>query len=141
MFFCSWASRQLTLVRKSLIEEDAQVLLQNLVGWLIRCLGNGEGALVVRKLCSTLVAYFLQFSMSWTRCVRHLLYCFCQNEAMPYQSLAGAPDTPILIAELPHDKAIVLFWFASTLVDEVGKTDSTAMKQLINPLRFFLISY
>jgi hypothetical protein len=68
--------------------------------------------------------------MSWTRCVRHLVYCFCQDEAVPYQSVAGAPDTPILIENLSHDKALVIFWFAATLVDEVGKTDSSAMKQL-----------
>lgn len=123
-------SSQLKLYRKSLSDDDAQVLLQNLIGWLIRCLGNGEGALVVRKLCSTLVSYFLQFSMSWTRCIRHLLYCFCKNQAVPYQSLAEAPDTPILIENLSHDKAIVIFWFAATLVDEVGKTDSSSMKQL-----------
>lgn len=84
----------------------------------------------MRKLCSTLVAYFLQFSTSWTRCIRHLLYCFFKHQAMPYQSLAEAPDTPILIENLPHDKAIVIFWFAATLVDEVGKTDSNSMKQL-----------
>ncbi|KAG0648341.1 Karyopherin [Hyphodiscus hymeniophilus] len=124
---------------KSLGDQDAQALLQNLIGWLIRCLQNGEGALVLRKLCSTLVAYFLQFSMSWTRCVRHLLYCLNQNEAMPYQSLSGAPDTPVLIDSLSHDKAVVLFWFAATLVDEVGKTDSNAIKQLSGTVVNFLL--
>jgi hypothetical protein len=123
-------SSQLIYYRKSLGDDDAHALLQNLIGWLIRCLENGEGALVVRKLCSTLVAYFLQFSMSWTRCVRHLLYCFCKNQAVPYHSLAEAPDTPILIENLSGEKAIVIFWFAATLVDEVGKTDSSSMKQL-----------
>ena len=98
----------------------------------------------MRKLCSTLVAYFLQFSMSWTRCIRHLVYCFCQDEAVPYQSVAGAPDTPILIENLSHDKALVIFWFAATLVDEVGKTDSSAMKQLsdfLAPLSSFTDMY
>lgn len=84
----------------------------------------------MRKLCSTLVAYFLPFSSSWTRCVRHLLYCLCKSQAMPYQSLSEAPDTPILIESLANDKAIIMFWFAATLVDEVGKTDSSSMKQL-----------
>jgi hypothetical protein len=125
---------QLNFYRKSLSDDDAQALLRNLIGWLIRCLQNGEGALVVRKLCSTLVAYFLQFSISWTRCVRHLLYCFRKNEAVPYESLGEAADTPLLIENLEHDKAIVVFWFAATLVEEVGKTDSSSMKQLSEPL-------
>ena len=68
--------------------------------------------------------------MAWTRCVRHLLYCLWKSQAIPYQSLVEAPDTPILIENISHDKAIVVFWFAATLVDEVGKTDSTSMKQL-----------
>ena len=125
---------QLNFYSKSLSGDDAQALLLNLIGWVIRCLQNREGALVVRKLCSTLVAYFLQFSMSWTRCVRHLLYCFCKNEAVPYESLGEAADTPLLIENLEHDKATVVFWFAAALVEEVGKTDSSSMKQLSEPL-------
>ena len=49
---------------------------------------------------------------------------------MPYNAVAGAPDTPILIEGLSHEKAVVIFWFVATLVDEVGKTDSSAIKQL-----------
>jgi hypothetical protein len=84
----------------------------------------------VRKLCSTLVAYFLQFSTSWVRCVRHLIYCLYVNQAVPYSSVAEAPDTPLLIENLSNDKAIVIFWFAAALVEEIGKTDSSSMKQL-----------
>lgn len=83
----------------------------------------------MRKLCSTLVAYFLQFSTSWVRCVRHLIYSFYVNQAVPYSSMAEAPDTPLLIGNLSNEKAIVIFWFAAALVEEIGKTDSSSMKQ------------
>jgi hypothetical protein len=88
-----------------------------------------EGALVVRKLCSTLVAYFMQFSTSWERCLKHLMYSLCNNEARPYTSLDEAPETEILRHSLSDAKAVAVFWVATTLVEEVGKTDSNSMKQ------------
>jgi hypothetical protein len=86
----------------------------------------------MRKLCSTLVSYFLQFSMSWTRCVKHLMYCLCIKRAVPYNdALPESPDTAVLVAELSNEKAIAILWFASSLVEEVGKTDSSLMKQWV----------
>ncbi|KAG9232755.1 armadillo-type protein [Amylocarpus encephaloides] len=113
----------------SLTKEDAQALLQTIVRWLIQCLENSEGPLVLRKLCSTLVAYFFQFSASWKSCVKHLIYCVCVKAAMPYDSLGEAPDTQTLIQDIPDNNAVAIFWFATTLVEEVGKTDSNSMKQ------------
>ncbi|KAG4414230.1 hypothetical protein IFR04_012636 [Cadophora malorum] len=121
---------------KSLSEEDAQALLQTLIGWLIRCLNGSESALVVRKLCSTLVAYFLQFSSSWERCIKHLMLCLYANEALPYAALGDSQETVAMVDNIsntknssPVPKAVALFWFAATLVEEVGKTDSSSMKQ------------
>jgi len=117
------------LPSKSLSDNDAQVLLQNIIGWLIQSLEKGEGAVVVRKLCSVLAAYFLQFSQSWTRCVKHLLYCLCIGQAIPYSELGDTPESTILIQNLSSDKAVMIFWFISTLVEDVGKMDSSSMKQ------------
>ena len=88
-----------------------------------------EGYLVVRKLCSTLVAYFLQFSTSWTMCIKHLMYCLCTNQAHLYSSMEDTPETSILVQNLTVKKAVPVFWFAATLVDEVGKMDVNSMKQ------------
>lgn len=132
-------------LRKSLSDEDSQALLQTLTGWLIRCLQGSEGALVVRKLCSTLVAYFLQFSITWTRCVKHLMLCLCSNEALPYSALDDAQETAALVENISRSQAsgsvpkpVALFWFAATLVEEVGKTDSNSMKQLSQTLQALL---
>ena len=118
------------LTRKSLGDDDARMVLQSLIGWLIQCLRNREGSLVLRKLCSSLAAYFLQFSISWTRCIKHLLFCLSIDQAAPYQALEGAPETSTLIQNISSEKAVVAFWFAASLVEEVGKTDSNSMKQL-----------
>jgi hypothetical protein len=116
--------------RGSLSEDDAKNLLQTLISWLIRSVESREGALVTRKLCSTLVVYFLQFSASWARCVKHLMYCICIGQVAPYDTLEKSPETHQLIQNITAEKATVILWFASNLVEEVGKTDSTSMKQL-----------
>jgi hypothetical protein len=58
------------------------------------------------------------------------MYCICTNQAHPYSSLEEAPDTTILVQNISEDQAVAIFWFAATLVEEVGKTDSNSMKQL-----------
>lgn len=58
------------------------------------------------------------------------MYSVCMKTAVPYDSLSEAPDTEALVREIPDNKTIAIFWFASTLVEEVGKTDSNSMKQL-----------
>ncbi|TVY21258.1 Importin beta-like protein [Lachnellula arida] len=105
---------------QSLGDEDVRALLQTLVEWLVRCVDNAEGPLVMRKLCSTLVSYFLQFSVSWTRCVKHLMYCLCMNRAVPYDdALSESPNIAVLAAGLSNETAIATLWFASSLVEEV----------------------
>jgi hypothetical protein len=49
---------------------------------------------------------------------------------VPYSALENAPETSILIQNLPNAKTVAVFWFAATLVEEVGRTDSQSMKQL-----------
>ena len=58
------------------------------------------------------------------------MYCVYMKSALPYDSLAEAPDIQTIVRETPDHKAIAIFWFAGTLVEEVGKTDSNSMKQL-----------
>ncbi|EMR90718.1 putative importin 13 protein [Botrytis cinerea BcDW1] len=114
---------------QSLKDDDAQIVLQQIIGWLIKCLNSGCGPLVVRKLCTTLVTYFLHFSSSWARCISHLTYCLCLGEAVPYHKIEDAPAMAALAQNLPDDKSLAILWFSATLVEEVGKTDSNSMKQ------------
>ena len=92
----------------------------------------------MRKLCSTLVTYFLQFSTTWTNCVQHLMYCVCIDQPSSYGTLGDAPETAVLVQNIPNEKAIAILWFASTLVEEVGKMDSSSMKQFDTPFPYSL---
>jgi hypothetical protein len=57
------------------------------------------------------------------------MYCFCLGQAFSYKDLGDAPETAILAQNISNGKAVALLWFATTLVEEVGKTDSNSMKQ------------
>ncbi|KAI1001741.1 hypothetical protein K3495_g6463 [Podosphaera aphanis] len=113
---------------KSLSKTDAHLLLLTLIDSIVQWLEDGEGPLVGRKLCSALVAYFLKFSSSWSRCVKHLLYCLCLDKALPYSSVDGSSDTNLLVQNISDRKSQVIFWFSSTLVEDVSKMDSNSMK-------------
>jgi hypothetical protein len=110
-----------------LSEEDAKGLLGTLIGWLLRY--DSEQDYVKRKICSTLVAYFMQFPTSWNRCIKHLMCCMVANEVLPHDALESTPESTILVQNMTSAQAIPLFWFASNLVEEVAKTDSNSMKQ------------
>jgi hypothetical protein len=108
---------------------DAEILLSRLIGWLIRCIDELAGPLVIRKLCSTLVVYFLHFSSSWTRCVQHIIYSLCTGESVPTAALGQAPSVSVLVRMLPVEKALAALWFSTALADEVGKTEANHIKQ------------
>ena len=57
------------------------------------------------------------------------MYCMCVNEALPYNQLSAAPEISILVQNISNERAVAVFWFAATLVDEIGKMDSNNMKQ------------
>lgn len=116
--------------RSSLSPDDAESILQTLVGFLVEFLASGEGALVIRKLCSTLVAFFLQFSTQWTHCIKHLTYCLHRNQAILYsKSVDEIPEPSIMLQNMANNKVIAILWFSGGLVEEVGKMDSNSMKQ------------
>ena len=116
--------------RNSLSPKDADSILQTLVEFLIKFLSNGEGALVIRKLCSTLVAFFLQFSTQWTHCIKHLTYCLYRNQALEYSTVVDeVPEASVMLQDMPSHQLVAILWFSSGLVEEVGKMDSNSMKQ------------
>jgi hypothetical protein len=117
------------LARDSLSLVDARTLLDQLIKWLIRHVDLRSGPLVVRKLCSTLVVYFLHFSSLWPQCVKHLIYSLCVGEAATLELPDSTPDITVLAERLTPEKASAALWFSSALAEEVGKTDANHIKQ------------
>jgi uncharacterized membrane protein len=111
-----------------LSEDDAKGLLENLIGWVIQSLADGAANFVIKKLCTALVTYFMHFSHLWPNCTRHFIYCLDLGRGAPVDGLDDALQTDILVAKLDRQKLRLAIWFATSLVEEVGKTDMTAPK-------------
>jgi hypothetical protein len=120
----------------ALSQDDAKGLLQSLIGWLIKSLEDGSGALVVRKLCSALATYFIHFPHIWSRCILHLLHCLHDGRVIPVGDVdeGQRPDAVdqhtsyVLAGEMPLIKVQAVIWFAANLVEDVGKTDMNSTK-------------
>ncbi|KZF19191.1 ARM repeat-containing protein [Xylona heveae TC161] len=113
----------------SLSEHDVQPLLARLISWLVRLVSRNESALVVRKLCSTLVAFFLRPSVSWTRCLRHLVCSISAGDAILEDALDQYPPTPELLQRLSLQQIVAILWFSSTLAEEAGKVNIGGQQQ------------
>lgn len=122
------ATAHLTGNSTGLSEDDAKSLLENLIGWTLGSLTEGAGNFVIKKLCTALVTHFMHFSHLWPNCVRHFLYCLDLGRGAPLDSLDDALSSEILVGKLDRLKLRVAIWFATTLVEEVGKTDMSAPK-------------
>ncbi|KFX90214.1 hypothetical protein V490_06567 [Pseudogymnoascus sp. VKM F-3557] len=112
----------------SLSDTDAQAVLNQLLTWLIVYLRRASGPLALRKLCSTLVVYFLHFSASWTMCVKHVILCLFADEAVGIETLQDAPETSLLVSRLSPEKLSAALWFSTTLAEEVEKVDGNNIK-------------
>ena len=138
---CDWWVRRLPydysqtesrhLYRKSLEPQAASELLVRLLSWLIQLVSMNESAFVVKKLCSSLVAAFLQSDGQWHRCIRHVISCFYANRALEPSAVENESAVTIdaLIDDVDVRYLVVTQWFATLLYEEVGtmSTDAVAL--------------
>ncbi|KAL0931593.1 uncharacterized protein CTRU02_212547 [Colletotrichum truncatum] len=114
----------------SLTDNDASELLQNLMGWFVNSLDDGSGAMVIRKLSSALVTFFLSFPGQWELCIRHLCCSLSKGASLPLKSIDAAIDLPSLLQTLSPRKFQAALWFAGTLVDEASKVEMNSAKNM-----------
>ncbi|KAL9030625.1 MAG: hypothetical protein Q9196_001281 [Gyalolechia fulgens] len=114
----------------TLKDADRGPLLHRLLHWLTRRVNAGEGSLVIRKLCTSLVAYFLRPMVTWNRCLLHLVCCLRQGDAVDYEQLMSSHDQDAaqVIPNLSKAQLLTALWFAVTLVEEVGKTSHASIQ-------------
>lgn len=124
-FLWSW---NLISNSSDLAEGDASQLLQSLTGWFVRSLTEKSGAVVIRKLASALVTFFIQFSHLWPGCVRHLLYCLDIGHVVARDESENAP-TSDLISSLSETSLLGAIWFITVLVEEVARTEMKSQKR------------
>jgi formate hydrogenlyase subunit 4 len=75
----------------------------------------------VRKLCSALVAFFIQSTTAWTYCVRHVVCCLQANNVVSTNTLKNLQLSSEQINRLSISQITTTLWFAMALVEEAGK--------------------
>ncbi|EGO57809.1 hypothetical protein NEUTE1DRAFT_122164 [Neurospora tetrasperma FGSC 2508] len=114
----------------NLNDDEAKELLQNILGWTIASCAQGVAPFVIKKLCVALATFFIHFSQLWPNCLRHFLHSLDIGRATPIEALDDALETPIIANNLEISKLKVAVWFATSLVEEVGKTDMNSIKYI-----------
>lgn len=105
-------------------------MLQNLITWLVHSLGDGSGPIVVRKLCSALVAYYIHYSHTWSKCIHHLLCSLDHGAAVPIEEIGDSLALEQIIRELDTPKFLAASWFAAALAEETEKVDTKSPKYI-----------
>lgn len=91
--------------------------------------------MVVRKLCASLVAYFLRPTVSWPKCLLQLLSCLNAGGAVAYEHLMSdhAEGAAQILPTLGRSQLLTALWFSVTLIEEVGKTSPTSIQTSVSP--------
>ncbi len=115
--------------RNSLSEADATSLLSRLVEWLIQLVKAEESALVLKKLCSALITYYLRPSGALDRCIRFLIVSFQNGYSIPFESFNNEQiSMSSAVAALSGAQVKTILWFAAGLVEEVNKVNGASIQ-------------
>ncbi|KAK2761176.1 hypothetical protein FQN54_001697 [Arachnomyces sp. PD_36] len=106
---------------KQLSDGDANELLGRLVGHFILLVNKGDKSVVIRKLASTLVAFFLQPEAPWTQCVRSLVISMANGRYIPEDTSDLSQFETTSLPSLQQGQVLSVLSFASTLAEEAVK--------------------
>ncbi|KAI1479635.1 ARM repeat-containing protein [Daldinia eschscholtzii] len=115
---------------ESLSDDDAVSVLQKLITFLITSLRDGTAGFVVKKLCSTLVTYFIHYSHTWPRCIRHLSYCLESRTYVPIEDADNSSPYEDIVQSLDVENLYAVLWFAQILPNEAEKIDTKPIKYI-----------
>ena len=91
--------------------------------------------MVIKKLCSALVSYYLRPSGVWKQCIRHLVLCMNEREVIPLTSMDHRPSTSSVVPNLGLNSTLAILWFARSLAEEVGKAYSASLQTYASSIR------
>ena len=114
------------LHRHSLDEQSSRELLHTLLSRLLEAVQSGDTSIVIRKLCSSLVAVFVQTGGHWTGCVRHILCCLLLKSVVSQDSVnySNTDWSNFISGFMSSSQVVTALWFATALVEEVGTLSS-----------------
>ncbi|TKA78591.1 hypothetical protein B0A55_03875 [Friedmanniomyces simplex] len=102
--------------------DTARTIQMRLISWLVRLSRQGEGAMVIRKLCSTLTTYFVRSPTLWQRPLTHVGVSLQTGDSIT-EDEANDVSAERLSKALNPSETVILLWFSATLADEVSRLD------------------
>ena len=99
-----------------------------MLSWLVRFVSRNEEDLVVRKLCGTLVTYFLRFPSSWVQCLRQVIYSLCEGHVVPYALAEESEPRPEILSGFNRAQIMAALWFSSSLVETAARVDKRSIE-------------
>lgn len=109
-----------------LSEQESEELLSVLLGWLLRAVDRGDSRVVVKKLCSALVTYFLRPISVWKNPLRHTICSLSQGHVVQQDTLDQYGPTEELLNNLSGAQRLACLWVDTDLVDETKKVKEDA---------------
>ena len=84
---------------------------------------------MIRKLCSSLVAIFVQSDGHWSHCVRHVLHSFHVNRPLGTTAIENevGPSADVFIEMISAPQLIAAQWFATALLEDVEKMNTESI--------------
>ncbi|TDZ28985.1 Importin beta-like protein [Colletotrichum spinosum] len=89
--------------------------------------------MVIRKLCSALVTFFLYFPKQWELCIRHLCCSLCEGVPASQESVLSLVNFSGFLGDADLRKLHAAVWFCGTLVDEAAKVEMNLATQCVKP--------
>lgn len=120
----------------SLTSDESKDLLNRLLFWFIQCVNGKDIPIVIRKLCTALVAVFKQTNGEWALCVRHIILCLTNNSLVDYTEAASRTNVRGIVASLSEVQATACLWLGSALVERWDTPEVDDRKTQVCPSNF-----
>lgn len=101
-------------------------LFDKVMSRYVQLIEEKDSAMVIRKLCSALVAYYLRPKVTWDRIVMHLV-----ERLAKAQNRFGNPvneEFAELIQRLDDNQLFSMLWFVETLVHDLALVDTSSLQ-------------
>ena len=117
---------ELMHLRDTVDEENATAIYDRVLYWFVQSVGSRDSILVIKKLCSALVAYYLRPSVTWNRIVLHLAKRL--TGGVTNSGDLSDDGFATCAKRLDEEQLCSMLWFVETLVHDLAQADTSDLQ-------------
>ncbi len=124
----------LTYIVRTLLENEKSfrdTLLKELMTSYVNLTSQSEEHFVLRKVCSTLVTFFLRSNSAWRFPVRHILASLCGSQITEPGHVLGFDEAWNHVRHIHPQQLRSALWLSSSLVEEVTRIEGKGAERLV----------